>query len=74
MTALRFDAVLGVKLVHRIQLRAEPAKRHNNIYEVREISFDSLRVLSPFVAVRIGSHCHGFLEATTRERFRSRTV
>ena len=50
MTAPGFDAVLSVKVVHGVQLRAEPTQWHYNVYEVREVSLDSLRVLSAFVA------------------------
>ncbi|MGB8043048.1 MAG: hypothetical protein WCF66_08820 [Pseudolabrys sp.] len=50
MTALWFDAVLSVKVVHCIWLRAKPTQRHNNVYEMREISLDDFRTLSAFVA------------------------
>jgi len=50
MTALRFDAVLSVKIIHRIEPGAETTKRHNDVYEVGKISLDSLCVLSAFVA------------------------
>ena len=50
MTALRFDAVLSVKIIHRIEPDAEPTQRHHNVYKVREVSLDSLSVLSAFVA------------------------
>ena len=58
MAALRFDAVLGVKVVHGVLLRAEPTRRHNNVYEVREVSFDSLRAGSAFVAGHLDGSRH----------------
>jgi hypothetical protein len=53
MTALRLDAVLSVKIIHRIEPGAETTKRHNDVCEMWEISFDGLCVLSAFVATRI---------------------
>ncbi len=50
MTALWLDAVLSVKIIHRIEPDAETTKRHNDVYEMREISFDGFGVLSAFVA------------------------
>jgi hypothetical protein len=50
LAALWFDAVLSVKVVHGVWLRAEAAQRHNDVYEVREVSFDGLGVMSAFVA------------------------
>jgi hypothetical protein len=50
MPALGVDAVLSVKVIHSIQSRAEAAQRHDDVYEVRGVSFDSLRVLSAFAA------------------------
>ena len=48
MTALRFDAVTGVKFVHRVQPVAEAAEWYDHIHMVREVFLDSLRALSAF--------------------------
>jgi len=50
LTTLWWNAVPRVKFVYRVQLIYETAKRYNHIYKVWEISPNSLRALSIFVA------------------------
>jgi hypothetical protein len=45
-----FDISLGMKRMHRIELLAEPARRHSYLDEVREFPFKGPRTLARFVA------------------------
>ena len=59
MTALRFDAVLSVKIIHRIEPGAETTNRHIHVYEMREVSLDSFCALTALITAHVFDYAVG---------------